>query len=324
MSQIVAVVGPTAVGKSAVAVEVAQRLEAEIVSCDSMQVYRQMPVLSQGPTRGQRAQVQHHLIECVEPTQPFSVGEYRKTALPIINQLLERSRRVLIVGGTGLYLRALTEGLCEAPPADVHIRERLWSECQGLGSPTLYDRLRGIDAMAASRIHPHDARRIIRALEVYALTGRPISSWWRQACAELLPDQVTVIGLSRDQEALYHRIDERLLHMMYEEGVINEARRVLGLPLSRTARQVHGLADLERYLSGDVSLKDTVRIWQQRVRNYARRQLTWFRRTSHIQWLTIHAQEPPWETAARVLECLRKPQPHPLPVESSARGRSEP
>ncbi|MDP3722552.1 MAG: tRNA (adenosine(37)-N6)-dimethylallyltransferase MiaA [Candidatus Omnitrophota bacterium] len=314
MPRIIAIVGPTAVGKSTVAVELAQSLEAEIVSCDSMQVYRQMPVLSQGPTRGQRVQVPHYLIECVEPTQAFSVGEYRKRALPAITQILGRGRRVLIVGGTGLYLKALTDGLCQAPPADVSIRERLWSECQGLGSPTLYDRLRGVDAAAASRIHPHDARRIIRALEVYTLTGRPISSWWRQACEELLPAQVTIIGLGRDREALYQRIDERLLHMVYEEGVINEARRVLGLPLSRTARQVHGLADLERYLSGDVSLKETIRVWQQRVRNYARRQLTWFRRTPQIQWLVLHAQEPPWETAARVLECLRSPQPHPLPV----------
>ena len=198
MQRIIALVGPTAVGKSAIAVELAQALGAEIVSCDSMQVYREMRVLSQAPTHAQRSQVQHHLIDCIEPTQSFSVGEYRKTAGPIINQILERGKRVLIVGGTGLYLKALTEGLCDAPPADVRVREQLWSECHGIGSARLYDRLSGIDSVAASRIHPNDARRIIRALEVYALTGRPISSWWRAASAELLSGQVTVIGINRD------------------------------------------------------------------------------------------------------------------------------
>ena len=306
MQRIVALVGPTAVGKSAIAVELAQALGAEIVSCDSMQVYRQMAVLSQAPTHAQRTQIQHHLIDCVEPTQSFSVGEYRKTAAPIINQILERGKRVLIVGGTGLYLKALTEGLCDAPPADVRVREQLWSECHGVGSAKLYDRLQGVDSVAASRIHPNDARRIIRALEVYALTGKPISSWWREASAELLPGQVTVIGLTRDRDELYQRINSRVLHMVYEEGVINEIRYLLRLPLSRTARQVHGLSDIESYLTGQVSLKDTIAAWQQRVRNYARRQHIWFRATPHIQWVEVSADEHPWETTGRLLDLVRR------------------
>lgn len=314
MQRIIALVGPTAVGKSAIAVELAQSLGAEIVSCDSMQVYREMRILSQAPTRAQRAQVQHHLIDCVEPTFSFSVGQYRKIAAPIIDQILARGKRVLIVGGTGLYLRALTEGLCDAPPADLKIREQLWSECQGLGSFTLHDRLRGVDSVAASRIHPNDARRIIRALEVYAVTGRPISSWWREAIAELWQGQVAVIGLIRDREELYRRINERLLHMVYEGGVINEVRELLRFPLSKTARQVHGLSDIERYLRGDVSLKDTMTIWQQRVRNYAKRQLSWFRQTSHIQWIELPADERSWETNERILDLLRRL--HPQSVEA--------
>jgi len=308
MQGVIAVVGPTAVGKSAVAVELAQALGAEIVSCDAMQVYRCMPILSQAPTHAQRVQVQHHLIDQIEPTQSFSVGEYRRMAGPIINQILERGKRALVVGGTGLYLKALTEGLCDAPPADVRIREQLWSECHGGGSAKLYDRLRGIDSVAASRIHPNDARRIIRALEVYALTGRPISSWWRQASTELLQGQVTIIGLARDREELYRRIDGRVVHMVYEEGVINEVRRLLRLPLSRTARQVHGLSDIAGYLAGRVSLKDTIALWQQRVRNYARRQLTWFRRVSEIRWVDVPADEHPWETAERLLDVVRRPR----------------
>ena len=306
MQRVIAVVGPTAVGKSTIAVELAGLLGAEIVSCDSMQVYREMSVLTQSPTHAHRAQVQHHLIDCVEPTHSFSVGEYRKIAAPIINQILERGKRVLIVGGTGLYLKALTEGLCDAPPADVRIREQLWSECHGQGSATLYDRLRGVDSLAASRIHPNDARRIVRALEVYALTGKPISSWWRQASAELLQGQVTIIGLNRDRDELYQRINNRLLHMVYEEGVINEVRHLLQLPLSRTVRQVHGLADIEQYLKGKVSLKDTIEVWQQRVRNYARRQLIWFRQTLGIQWVDLAPDEHPWEAAERVMDLIRR------------------
>ena len=309
MQRVIALVGPTAVGKSAIAVELAQSLGAEIVSCDSMQVYRQMTVLSQSPTHPQRAQIQHHLIDCIEPTCDFSVGEFRRMAAPIIDRLLARGKRVLIVGGTGLYLKALTEGLCDAPPADIKIRERLWSECHGVGSATLYNRLRGVDAIAASRIHPNDARRIIRALEVYALTGKPISGWWRQASAELLNGQVLVIGLSRERAELYHRINDRLVHMVYEDGVINEVRALLRLPLSRTARQVHGLADIEAYLAGTASLKDTIDVWQRRVRHYARRQLIWFRQTPTIRWVPIPADERPWETTERVLDVIRRQRP---------------
>jgi len=312
VQRIIALVGPTAVGKSAIAVELAQSLGAEIVSCDSMQVYRQMTVLSQSPTHGQRAQVQHHLIDSVEPTHAFSVGEYHKIASGVVDQILARGKRVLITGGTGLYLKALTEGLCEAPPADVKIRERLWSECHIGGSGEMYNRLQSVDSVAASRIHPNDARRIIRALEVYALTGKPLSSWWRAASAELLHGPITVLGLTREREALYQRINERLLHMVYEQGVINEVRQLLRLPLSRSAKQVHGLADLEQYLTGRLSLKETIETWQQRVRNYARRQLIWFRKTPNLQWVEIPEAEHPWETADRLRSLLRGWRPQPL------------
>lgn len=307
MHRVIALVGPTAVGKTAVAIELAERLGAEIVSCDSMQVYRRMPVLSQAPTHPQRVRVQHHLIDYVEPTESFSAGEYRKLAAPVINQILDRGKRVLITGGTGLYLKVLTEGFCDAPPADVRVREQLWGQCSGQGSLALHSRLREVDENAASRIHPNDARRIIRALEVFALTGRPISAWWRQATQELMPGHVAIFGLDRDRDELYHRIDARLLHMVYEEGVINEVRHLLGLQLSRTVRQVHGLADIESYLSGRITLREMADAWQQRVRNYAKRQLTWFRQTPGLRWVTLRPDEQPWETAQRLYELLSHP-----------------
>ncbi|MBI2093581.1 MAG: tRNA (adenosine(37)-N6)-dimethylallyltransferase MiaA [Candidatus Omnitrophica bacterium] len=304
MPNLIALIGPTAVGKTAVAIELAEKLKAEIVSCDSMQVYRRMPILTQAPSHAQRAQVPHHLVECIEPTDSFSVGRYRHLAGPLIDRLLERGKTVLVTGGTGLYLKALTEGLCEAPPADIKIRERLWKECQELGKEVLYERLKQIDSITAAKLHPNNARRIIRALEVYELTGKPLSSWWEQTSTKPIYGDATIVALNRNREELYRRINERLLHMIYEEDVMNEARRLLGLELSKSARQVHGLSDLERYLSGQVTLKDTIAIWQQRVRHYARRQLIWFRQTPRIRWVDISEDEKPWQTASRVFELV--------------------
>ena len=300
-----ALVGPTGVGKTAVSIELAQRMNAEIVSCDSMQVYKRLPMLTQAPTAEQRMRVPHHVIECVEPTAHFSAGAYRHMALPIINDILQRGKRVLIVGGTGLYLKALVEGLCDAPAVDGAIRQQLWTECRAQGSLALHNRLQAVDAVAASRIHPHDARRIIRAMEIFVATGTPLSRFWQQGKTEPLEEPVRLIGITRDREELYERIHERLLQMIYEDGVVNEVRRVLAEPLSSTARHVHGLPDLERYLSGAVSLKDTIAIWQQRVRQYAKRQLTWFRHTPGLEWMSIPAQEPPAQSAERLLAPLR-------------------
>jgi len=311
MERIVALVGPTAVGKTAVSVELAQVLGAEILSCDSMQIYRDMPILTQAPSHAQRRQVPHYLVECVEPEEPFSVGQYHRLAIPTLHNIMSRGKSALIVGGTGLYVKALLEGLCDAPPANRRIREQLWEAWAHEGAPAMYSRLRAVDRPAASRIHPNDARRIVRALEVFAVSGRPLSDWQRDASVEGLDGQIRVIGLLRDRAELYKMIDLRVSRMIYEEGVVNEARHILRRPLSHTARQVHGLADLEGYLAGHATLKDTVAIWQQRVRRYAKRQLTWFRQTPGIEWVELFREERPWETAQRVLDLLRVSQAYP-------------
>ena len=304
MHKVIALVGPTGVGKTAVAIELAQKLEAQIVSCDSMQVYRDMAVLSQAPTHAQRRQAAHHLVECVDPTVSFDVGQYRKMALPLIHWILSQGKRVLIVGGTGLYLKALTQGLCDAPPSDAGVREQLWQECSGVGSVALHHRLKEVDALSASRIHSNDARRIVRALEVFAVSGKPLSAWWDGPQVQRIQEAVAMIGLTRSRQTLYERINQRLLHMIYEEGLINEARDILRRDLSPTARQVHGLADIERYLKGITTLQETIAIWQKRVRNYAKRQYTWFRHVPGITWVDIPAEESIWQTAHLVIEQL--------------------
>ena len=254
MTQTIALVGPTGVGKTDVSIALARRLstrggsarhialagvrrsivedasggDAEIVGCDSMQVYRRMAMLTQQPTPAQRAEIPHHLIDCVEPAESFSVGQYRPMALAAIHAIHQRGQSVVLVGGTGLYLKALTKGLCSAPPADDHVRAQLWEAIQQQGSPVFHERLQRIDPLAASKIHPNDARRLVRALEVYELTGKPLSNFWKQSAetdwsittAPAL-QRMVLIGLTRDRDELYERINRRVERMIREEGVLH-------------------------------------------------------------------------------------------------------
>jgi len=283
MSRLVALIGPTAVGKTELSLELARRLDAEIVNCDSMQIYRRMAVLTQQPTPAQRAAVPHHLLDCVEPTEPFNVGRYRQHAQAAIDGIRRRGKAVLIVGGTGLYLRALTDGLCEAPPADDAVRRRLQEAAELEGIPALHARLRRVDPIAAGKIHSNDARRLVRALEVYELTGKPLSSFW--AWDRRRPSPITIIGLTRDHAQLSERINRRVERMIREEAVLEEVRPLLDIPLSQTARQVHGLTYLASYLRGERPLEAIVPLWQRQVRQYARRQLIWFRADPRIRWM---------------------------------------
>lgn len=303
MSRIIALVGPTAVGKTEVSIELAQRLDAQIVGCDSMQVYRRMPILTQQPTPAQRTAVSHHLIDCIEPSRPFSVGQYRRMALEAIEQIQRRGKSVLIVGGTGLYLKALTDGLCNVPPADPQLRTSLWMTARERGSPALHERLRVVDPEAAAKIHPHDAKRLVRALEVYEQTGEPLSGFWHRTNGHQL--EMPLLGLTRDRAELYERINRRVERMIGEEGVLDEVKQLLALPLSDTAGQVHGLRFLEAYLKGKQTVDDTIRLWQQQVRHYCRRQLIWFRAEPRIQWIQVGSEEPTESIVDRILGSLQ-------------------
>lgn len=303
MPSIVALIGPTAVGKTDVAIELALRLGAEIVGCDSMQVYRGMSRLTQQPAAEQQSAVAHHLVDCIEPADPFSVGQYRRAALDAIRSIQGRGNDALIVGGSGLYLKALTNGLCQAPPADEGVRRELAVVAQAHGSAALHEQLQICDPLAASKIHPHDTRRLVRALEVYELTGEPLSGRWGRGAGEALP--MTVIGLTREREELYRRINARVERMIHDEGVLEEVRRVRGMFLSHTARQAHGLAYLEAYLDGARGLEETITLWQRQVRQYARRQLIWFRAEPQIQWLTLGPDESVESIVERLLDGLQ-------------------
>ncbi len=315
-ARIIALVGPTAVGKTDVSLALAKRLsagggsafggDAQIVGCDSMQVYRRMPILTQQPTPEQRATVPHHLIDCIEPSESFNVGEYRRLAMAAIEAITRRGKQVLVVGGTGMYLRALTDGLCEAPPSSREVRNRLRTLATEQGNSRLHDQLQAVDPQAATKIHPRDTQRLVRALEVFELTGKPLSSFWTRGNGQAL--DVVLIGLTRDRAQLYDRINRRVERMIHHEGVLEEAKRALELPLSHTARQVHGLRYLEAYFKETVDLAEAITQWQQQVRQYARRQLIWFRAEPRIRWITIRPGESTEAIVDRIFKQLQSGQ----------------
>ena len=277
--------GPTGSGKTRLGIELAQQLGAEIVSMDSMALYRGMDIGTAKPTADERHHVPHHLIDVVDPWESASVAWWLERATACYRDITARGRRVLFVGGTALYLRALLYGLFEGPPAQPEIRQRFLREAQeAAGRGGLHERLRTVDPAAAARIHPNDLFRTVRALEVWELTGRPLSAWqqqWRQGSrvasqtADGLP-RVLCLDVPRDE--LYPRIDARVQGMV-SAGLADEVRalRQAPRPLSREAAQALGYKEMFDHLDGRASLEATTRRIQLRSRRFAKRQLTWFR-----------------------------------------------
>jgi tRNA dimethylallyltransferase len=276
--------GPTGSGKTRLGVELAERLGAEIISMDSMALYRGMDIGTAKPGTDERRRVPHHLIDVLDAWESASVAWWLERAAASCREIESRDRRVLIVGGTPLYLKALLRGLFPGPPADAALRRRLTEEAEQAGSEALHARLAQVDPATAARLHPNDLRRVIRALEVWQLTGRPISAWQTQWSAarddgpRITDKPSPVIWLNPPRAELYARIDARV-HAMIDAGLVDEVRSLVQLPrpLSREAAQSLGYKEMIDHLAGRLSLDETVARIQQRSRNFAKRQLTWFR-----------------------------------------------
>jgi len=282
------ILGPTAVGKTEVGLRVAERIGAEIISADSAAVYRGMDIGTAKPTPEERARVPVHLIDVVEPDEPFTAAKFRELALEAIREIQARGKRVLIVGGTGLYLRVLLHGFSLAPPpSDPELRQRLQQQAQEHGLQTLYERLQQVDPKAAARIHPNDAVRIVRALEVYEMTGRPISEWQRRADSEL---PALKFGLTMPRPLLYRRIEERVDQMM-AQGFLQEVRNLLSKGYNKDLPALKGLGyrHLVAHLMGEMGLEEAVKRWKRDTRRFAKRQMTWFRREPGVLWLDVSA-----------------------------------
>ncbi|MBO8140983.1 MAG: tRNA (adenosine(37)-N6)-dimethylallyltransferase MiaA [Firmicutes bacterium] len=283
------IVGPTAAGKTDVCIALGRLLPAEIVTADSMQVYRGMDIGTAKPTEAERAGVPHHGIDIVDPEEPFSVADYRNYALAAIAGIHRRGRLPILSGGTGLYVRAVVDQfLFPDRGADWELRRKLEEEAERLGRAELHRRLAQVDPETAARIHPNDLRRVVRALEVYERTGRPLSWHLRAHRAKEPAFDLLMFGLTRPRDELYARIDRRVDEQV-RRGLVEEVRSLMerGLDEGHVSMQGLGYKEIIAYLKGRVTLEEAVHRLKRDTRHYARRQLIWFRADSRIHWLDL-------------------------------------
>ncbi|MBL8830732.1 MAG: tRNA (adenosine(37)-N6)-dimethylallyltransferase MiaA [Planctomycetaceae bacterium] len=280
--------GPTASGKTQMGIELARLLDAEIVSLDSMALFRRLDIGTAKPTPAERAAVPHHLVDLVEPDADFSLAEYVSAAEACVRQITARGRQVLFVGGTPLYLKALLRGIFAGPEADWELR-RSWETRAAQEEPGwLHAQVAAIDPASAAKLHANDTRRLIRALEVFAKTGVPISAWQQQFDQARPAESCRVFVLDWPREQLYARIDARV-DAMFAAGLIAEVEQLLasGVSLSRTARQAVGYREVLEYLAGERDLAATIERVKLQTHQFARRQLTWYRSLSECRWIPM-------------------------------------
>jgi len=283
---ILVICGPTASGKSDLALELARRLDGEIVNADSMQVYRGMDIGTAKPTPGQRAEKPHHLIDVADPDQPFSAADFAEAADAAIADIISRGKRVIVVGGTGLYIRALLKGLVDSPGDSGEIRQGLRAEAGERGNQSMWEELRRVDPELAERIHPNNLVRVIRALEVYRATGVPLSRYQEEHGFSTRSYRSLQIGIRVERPLLYSRIDQRVDRML-EQGLLQEVQQLLNAgydPGSKAMRSI-GYKETIAYLAGEYSLEEALRLIKRDTRHYAKRQMTWFNADKDILWL---------------------------------------
>ena len=301
MDRIICIAGPTASGKTALAVELAKEFNGEVVSCDSMQIYRYMDIGTAKPTQEEKQGIIHHMLDVADPDEDFSVSRYCAMAAPIVDDILARGKTVIVAGGTGLYMDALIKGNDFAPYPSTGARERLEKLADEIGMDAMLEKLRAIDPDSAGKLHVADRKRIIRALEVFEETGETITA--HNLRTQSIPPRYHPLWLGLDfepRQALYDRIDLRV-GLMIEQGLIDEIRTLLarGIPPKCTAMQAIGYKEFVSALDGNGSIElaaDEVRLSS---RHYAKRQLTWFRRNPNMNWLIRHTQEGPDEILAK-------------------------
>ncbi len=295
-------IGCTGCGKGRVGRRLAERIGAEILSVDSMKVYRRMDIGTAKPSPEERVRVPHHLIDVVDPAESYSVARYVADADAAIADIAGRGRRILAVGGTCMHLKGLSEGLFDGPGADPAIRATLRERAAREGTATLHAELARVDPRAAERIHPNDLRRIERALEVFQLTGRPISELQQQWDQPRLRYDCRFFGLRRDKLDQSRRINRRV-HRMIDLGLVDEVRALLDEPagLSDVAAQAVGYAEIIRHFRGDCTLEDAIEDIKINTRHLAKSQRTWFRRWPNVTWLDLAADEPVERIVERLL-----------------------
>ena len=295
------IIGPTAVGKSEIGLCLAPRINAEIVCCDAVQVYREITVASDKPSAHACALVSHHLVDMLSVTEDFNVARYRQLAVSAIQDVQARGKIPLIIGGSGMYISVLLDGIFDGIAAKKDIREELIKELSEKDISLLHDRLKTLDPQASARIHPNDSQRIIRALEVILSTGKPISQLQpkREGLWGKMP--IKIFALNRPRQELYQRVEARV-DGMFEQGLVEEIKRVSDLPLSLTARKIIGIPEVTGYLKGEHDLERAKYLMKLHSRHYVKRQLTWFRGDKRLVWIDIA----PDQTAMQVAEIIAR------------------
>jgi len=298
---ILIIAGPTAVGKTDASLLLAQELGAEIVSADSMQIYRGMDIGTAKPTKEQRRLVYHHMLDIADPAQPYSVGDYLRDARAALDGIISSGGVPIVVGGTGLYIRALMRGLFHGPPADVELRGRLLQKDADQGEGALYAELLGVDPAAAIKIHPNDLRRTVRALEVYYLRDRTISDFQQEHAFRDRPYPFRLLFLTRERKELYPRI-ERRVDQMIVDGLEAEVRGLFDQGCADILPSMQGLGykHFMDFFHGRSSREDAVALLKRDTKRYAKRQFTWFRREPEAAWVDITGLTRPEEIVARI------------------------
>ena len=297
------VVGPTASGKTGLAVELALRYGGEVVSADSMQIYRRMNIGTAKPTQEETRGIAHHCIDLIEPDDDFSVALYVKHARAAIADITARGKRPILAGGTGLYVSSLCDNITFSPmPGSEAIRAELTAFAQKNGNEALWEELRRVDPPLAAALHPNNLGRVMRALEVWRLTGVTMTEHQRHSRLAPCPYHVCMLGITyEDRAALYARINRRV-DLMLEQGLLDEIKALSQAGYSKTAAQAIGYKEFFGYLSGQCTLNEAAERVKQESRRYAKRQLTWFRRDERVRWLCADGAEPLLQQAARVIE----------------------
>jgi len=299
------ILGVTASGKGRLAFDLAEFIGAEIISIDSMKVYRRMDIGTAKPPKEARQRVKYHLIDIVEPSDSFSVGAFINTASDIIGQINNRNGKIIAVGGTALYIKSLLYGLFDGAGTDEQIRTELRARANAEGLSELYRDLKKIDAAAAERINPNDTKRIVRALEVYQLTGKPISSLQKQWQQHQIKHDWTIIGLRREKADTSSRINRRIKKMI-SAGLVDEVKSLLDeeKPISKQARCAIGYAEIIEHLSRHTSLEDAVELIKINTRRLAKGQRTWFKTFQDVHWLDVAEDEKPGQILDRTKKLL--------------------
>jgi tRNA dimethylallyltransferase len=286
-TRLVIISGPTASGKSSLAVELAHLFNGEVISADSMQVYKLMDIGTGKPTYEERRGIAHHLIDVVYPDEEYTAARFRTEASNKINEIAARGKTVILAGGTGLYIKALTQGLFNGPEANRELRQELVAIAAGQGRETLHEMLRKIDPDGASRIHPNNLNRVVRAIEVFELAGRPISSLQKEHSFSEEQYECLKIGLNTGREQLYAAIDARV-DQMISAGLIEETRALSDMGFGYDLKPMCGLGykEMAGFLKGEYPFEEAVRLMKRNTRHYAKRQLTWFRKDIATRWFS--------------------------------------